>query len=138
MSLLVPRLGEQRATAMSSPGGRGRAHVIALTPCLPTHFLPSVLALSLPGLYLTGSSQGAVWMWTSYEVGSGSRARNFSNSVMKTCLRTGGQSLVYFTLQKSPFPSLLGVEEIPYPQKKRQIEERSSFLYSYGVCEPGV
>lgn len=95
MSLLVPRLGEHEAwgmaeaTAVSSPGGRGRVCIKTLTPCLPTHFLPSLQALSLPGWYLGILSQGAVWMWTSYEVGSGSRVRNFSNSVMRTCLRIG-------------------------------------------------
>lgn len=141
MCLLVPRLGEQRATAVSSPRGRGRAHVKTMTPCLPTHFLPSLQALSLPGWYLGILSQGAAWMWTSYKVGSGSRARNFSNSVMETCLRIG--SLTCFTLWCGcGFSNHLSLVSLGWKKsrihKKSQIQERSSFLYSHGVCDAWV
>lgn len=71
------------------------------------------------------------------------RARNFSNSVMRTCLRTEGQSLICFTLwsgcsySNHLSPVSMGWKKSPN-HKKSQIQERSPFLYSHGVCNTWV
>lgn len=88
------------------------------------HTLPSICASSQsPRMISNRLFPGSSLDVDILQSGSESRARNFSSSVMKTCLRTGGQSDLFYTvvglqLQQSPFPCLCGMEEIPYSQKK--------------------